>query len=96
MYQPDPSTGQQADPPRPPAPAPVRIAVRLMYAGAAVSTVPLIVALVFSGDTKAYHLRWNGHSLSAGGCAARRSMSVEAPQTCGGRVGHDRDGHGAK
>ena len=39
MYQPYPSSGQPAGPVRPPAPAPVLTAVKLMYAGAAVSTV---------------------------------------------------------
>ena len=39
MYQPYPSSGQPAGPLRPPAPAPVLTAVKLMYAGAAVSTV---------------------------------------------------------
>ena len=64
MYQPYPSSGQPAGPLRPP-PAPVRTAVKLMYAGAAVSTVPLIIALAFIGDIKAYHLQWGGHSLTA-------------------------------
>jgi hypothetical protein len=36
-----------------------------MYAGAAVSTVPPIIALPFIGDIKTYHLRWNNHSLTA-------------------------------
>jgi hypothetical protein len=45
MYQPYPSSGQSAGPLRPPAPAPVRTAVRLMYAGAAVSAVQLIIGL---------------------------------------------------
>jgi hypothetical protein len=43
MYQPYPSSGQPAGPLRPPAPAPVLTAVKLMYAGAAVSTVKLII-----------------------------------------------------
>ena len=46
MYQPYPSSGQPAGPLRPPAPAPVRTAVKLMYAGAAVSAVDLIIGLV--------------------------------------------------
>jgi hypothetical protein len=46
VYQPYPSSGQSAEPQRPPAPAPVRTAVKLMYAGAAVWTVVLISALV--------------------------------------------------
>src|SRR5271166_6414234 len=64
MYQPYPSSGQSAEPLRPAAPAPVRTAVKLMYAGAAVSTVPLIIALAYSGDIKAYHLTVLGHRLT--------------------------------
>jgi hypothetical protein len=45
MYQPHVSSGQPAGPPRPAAPAPMRTAVTLMYAGAAVSTVTVITAL---------------------------------------------------
>jgi hypothetical protein len=45
MYQPYPSSGQSAGPLRPPAPAPVRTAVKLMYAGAAVSALQLIIGL---------------------------------------------------
>jgi|HubBroStandDraft_4_1064222.scaffolds.fasta_scaffold401642_1 hypothetical protein len=65
MYQAYPSSGQPLEPLRPPAPAPVRAAVKLMYVGAAVSTVPLILALAYTGDIKAYGLRWNGRSLTA-------------------------------
>jgi hypothetical protein len=65
MYQPYPPGGQPAEPLRPPAPAPVVTAVKLMYAGAAVGTVPLIIALAHIGDIQAYHLRWNDHSLTA-------------------------------
>jgi NO-binding membrane sensor protein with MHYT domain len=65
MYQPYPSSGQPAGPERPPAPVPVRTAVKLMYAGAAVSTVPLIVALAYSGDIQAYHIAGLGHRLTA-------------------------------
>jgi hypothetical protein len=43
VYQPYPSSGQPAKPLRPP--APVRTAVTLMYAGAAVSAVQLIIGL---------------------------------------------------
>jgi hypothetical protein len=45
MYQPYPSSGQPAEPERPPVPAPVQTAVRLMYAGAAVSAGQLIIGL---------------------------------------------------
>ena len=50
MYQPYLSSVQPVEPLRPPAPAPVLTAVKLMYAGAAVSTVPLIIALAFVGN----------------------------------------------
>ena len=53
MYQPYPSGGKPVEPERPPAPAPVQNAVKLMYAGAAVSTVSLIISLTDIGGTKA-------------------------------------------
>ena len=52
MYQPYPSSGQPTEPRRPPARGPARTAVKLMYAGAAISIVPLIIALASIGDTK--------------------------------------------
>jgi len=52
MYQPYPSTGKPVEPDRPPAPQPVLNAVKLMYAGAAISAVSLIVSLVSIGGTK--------------------------------------------
>src|SRR5271170_1945256 len=66
MYQTYPSCGQPAEPRRPSAPAPVRTAVKLMCAGAAVSTVNLISGLVFiiSGN-KAGHAVENGRALTA-------------------------------
>ena len=67
MYQPYPSGGQPAGPLRPPAPAPVLTAVKLMYAGAAVSAVELIIGLaLIIVDTKAAARgRFLGHSLAA-------------------------------
>src|SRR5580658_9601999 len=53
MYQPYPSGGQPVEPLRPAAPAPVLTAVKLMYAGAAVSTVSLIISLTDIGGSKA-------------------------------------------
>src|SRR5208282_3543350 len=53
MYQPYPSSGKTVEPERPPVPPTVQNAVKLMYAGAAVSTVSLIVSLVDLGGTKA-------------------------------------------
>jgi hypothetical protein len=52
MYQPYPSTGKPVEPERPSAPPSVLNAVKLMYAGAAVSTVSLIVSLVDITGTK--------------------------------------------
>ena len=46
MHQAYPSSGQPAEPPRPPAPAPVLTAVKLMYAGAAVFTASLIISII--------------------------------------------------
>jgi hypothetical protein len=67
MYQPYPSSGQPTEPLRPPAPAPVLTAVKLMYAGAAVSTVELIIGLaLITVDIKAAARgRFLGHSLAA-------------------------------
>jgi hypothetical protein len=66
MYQPYPSSGQPAGPLRPPAPAPVRTAVKLMYAGAAVSTAGLIIglALIIVDIQAAARGRFLGHSLA--------------------------------
>src|SRR5437870_4395794 len=53
MYQPYPSGGKPVEPERPPAPTPVQTAVKLMYAGAAVSTVSLAISLADISGTKA-------------------------------------------
>jgi hypothetical protein len=63
MYQPYPSGGSTVEPERPAAPATVVNAVKLMYAGAAVSTISLIVSLVSIGGTKA-QIRKARHSLT--------------------------------
>jgi hypothetical protein len=67
MHQPYPSSGQSAEPLRPPAPAPLLTAVKLMYAGAAVSTVELIIglALIIVDIKAAARGRFLGHSLTA-------------------------------
>jgi hypothetical protein len=52
MVQRYPSSGNTVEPERPPAPASIVTAVKLMYGGAAVSTVSLIVSLVTIGGTK--------------------------------------------
>ena len=46
MHQPYPSSGKPVEPERGPAPQPVLNAIKLMYAGAAVSTVGLFVSLI--------------------------------------------------
>jgi hypothetical protein len=51
-YQPYPSTGASVEPERGPAPQSVLTAVKLMYAGAAVSTVSLVISLASIGGTK--------------------------------------------
>ena len=53
MVQPYPSTGKPVEPERPAAPPSVLNAVKLMYAGAAVSTVSLVISLVDISGTKA-------------------------------------------
>lgn len=66
MYQPYPCGGRSATtPPRPPTPPSVRTAVKLMYAGAVVSAVSLIVGLVDIGGLKGA-LRASHPGLSAG------------------------------
>jgi hypothetical protein len=52
MYKPYPSGGNTVEPDRRAAPTTVVNAVKLMYAGAAVSTISLIVSLVNIGGTK--------------------------------------------
>ena len=52
MYQPYPSSGKPVEPERPAAPPSVLNAVKLMYVGAAVSTVSLVISLVSIGGTK--------------------------------------------
>jgi hypothetical protein len=66
MYQPYPSGGQSAEPLRPPAPAPVRTAVKVMYTGAAVTAAQLItgLALIIVDIQVAAHGRFLGHNLT--------------------------------
>jgi len=52
MYQPHASAGQVPEPVRPGPPASVVMAVRLMYAGAVVSALSLIVGLVTIGSLR--------------------------------------------
>jgi len=52
MYQRYPSSGQAPEPQRPPAPNSVQTAVKLMYAGAALTVIWLIVSLATIGSLK--------------------------------------------
>jgi hypothetical protein len=53
MYQPYPTGGQgTVTPPQGPAPQPVTMAVRLMYAGAALSAIEIIIGLTTLGSLK--------------------------------------------
>ena len=73
MYVPYPSSSQ---PERPPAPAPVLTAIKLMYAGAAVSLVPLLITLPSVGDVKSYHLRWNDHTVTTAQLTQLRPLLI--------------------
>jgi hypothetical protein len=66
MYQPYPSGGQPAGPLRPPSPAAALTAVKLMYAGAAVSAAGLVigVALIIVDIKAAASGRFFGHSVA--------------------------------
>ena len=72
MYQPYSSSGQLTEPPRPPAPAQVLTAVKLMYAGAAISIAIVITELALIPAIKAA-LRAAHPSLTA---AQVRSVNV--------------------
>jgi hypothetical protein len=52
MHQPYPSSDKPVEPEGPPAPPAVLNAVKLMYVGAAVSTVSLVISLASIGGTK--------------------------------------------
>jgi hypothetical protein len=50
--QPYPTSGQEPEPQRPPTPSSVSAAVKLMYAGAALSLIELVVSLATVGSLK--------------------------------------------
>jgi len=80
MSQVHPSSGQPVEPPRPPAPATVLTAVRLMYAGAAVSTVAVIgwLAIAFGDIQAAARGPWLGYSLTAARLSQLKPLIVAA------------------
>jgi hypothetical protein len=61
MYQPYPSSGQTPESQRSPTPISVQTAVRLMYAGAGLSFIELLVGLVTIGSVKAAIIRAYPH-----------------------------------
>ena len=70
MYQPYPTGGQgQVPPPQVPAPQPVTRAVRLMYAGAALSALEIILGLVSIGSLKSaitsHYPHYTAHQIHA-------------------------------
>jgi hypothetical protein len=67
MYQSHPPAGQPDGPRRPAPPAPVRTAIRLMYAGAVVSAAELMtgLALIIIDIQVAARGQFLGHSLTA-------------------------------
>jgi len=78
MDQPELPSGQPSEPLRPAAPAPVRTAVKLMYAGAAISTVYLVISVAIAiGDVEAAARgRWLGHTLTAARLSQLRPVIV--------------------
>jgi hypothetical protein len=67
MYQSSPPGGQPAAPLRPSVPAPVRTAVKFMYAGAAVTAAELItgLTLIITDIQAAARGQFLGHSLTS-------------------------------
>jgi hypothetical protein len=57
MYEPFPASGQAPEPQRIPPPRSVQNAVKLMYAGAAIEVIALIVALISRNSIKSALLR---------------------------------------
>jgi hypothetical protein len=77
VQQPQPSVGQPVvEPQRLQAPAPVLSAVKLMYGGAVGTAVQLIIALVYIGDLKAYHLTVLGHHLTTAQLSQLRPIII--------------------
>jgi hypothetical protein len=84
MYQSHPSTEPPPGPLRSLPPAPVRTAVKLMYAGAAIWTVLLISALVLiiSGH-QAGHAMLNGHPLTAAQASQAKPILIAVAAVSG-------------
>ena len=65
MYQQYPTSGQTPEPQRPAAPTSVQTAVKLMYAGAALSLIELVVSLVTISSLKSAILKKFPHYTTA-------------------------------
>jgi hypothetical protein len=83
MYQSYPSGSTSAEPERPPAPAPVLTAVKLMYGGAAVTAIRLITSLAYlayligtKNAIRQAHLNFGTGSCSVGHCHAAEVYTV--------------------
>jgi hypothetical protein len=74
--RPDPSSGQPVEPLRPPAPPPVRTAVKFMHAGAIGDAALLIVLLAFSWDMNLYHLTLGGHHYTTAQLSHLRPLLI--------------------
>ncbi len=81
--EPNPSSGQQAEPLRNAAPEPVQGAVKLMWGGAAGTAAQVIIALFYLGDVRAYHLRLLGHQLTTAQLIHWRPLIVTLAITVG-------------
>jgi hypothetical protein len=64
MYQPYPTSGQMPEQQRPPVPNSVQTAVKLMYAGAALSFIELVVSLATVGSLKSAIVKRYPHYTS--------------------------------
>lgn len=79
--QPCPSSGHSSEPERPPAPAPVLTAVKLMYAGAAVSVASLAASLAYTlADLVGTKDAIGQAHLSLPGMAAAQPGTVTRPR----------------
>src|SRR5216683_4855027 len=78
MYQPYPSGGQVPEPQRPEPPSPVLTAVKLMYAGAVLSAIIVVVTLLTVGSVRtAIHNAYPHYSSTRVHSAAMGLVVIE-------------------
>jgi hypothetical protein len=85
MYQPYPGTTQMPEPQRPPAPASVRNAVKVMYAGAAAMLIYIIIDIATLGTTKSDFEKHSPGMSASGVNALQHALFAEA--IAGGLIG---------